>query len=80
MAMASLAFGKERIATVLKILRSGIEKNLFVSGGAGYRIISHCTDGSNLKRRRPVCRTKATVNQNCRTDYNYDQDEQQCED
>jgi hypothetical protein len=32
MAMASLAFGKECIAPVLKILLSGIEKNLFHFG------------------------------------------------
>ena len=79
MAMASLAFGKECIATVLKILRSGIEKILFVSGGSGYRIISHCASGSSLKRRRLVCGTKAMMNQKRRTNYNYDQDEQQCE-
>ena len=45
----------------------------------GYRIISHCAGGSSLKRRRLVCGTKATVNQKCRTGYNYDHDEQQCE-
>lgn len=79
MAMASLAFGNERIAAVLKILRSGIEKNLLVSGGARYRIISHCAGDSSLKRRRLVCGTKAAVNQKCRTDPYYDQDEQQGE-
>jgi hypothetical protein len=79
MAMAGLAFGKERIAAVLKILRSGIERNLVVSGGAWDRIISHHAGGSSLKPGRLVRGTKTTVNQKCRTGYNYDHEEQQRE-